>query len=64
MDQYSNIELVPQPKNFRRNLYKHQLSAIHKLENLEHNNDIKLDEYSNEERYITTNIGIFSLLTF
>ena len=63
MDQYSNIELVPQPKNFRRNLYKHQLSAIHKLENLEHNNDIKLDEYSNEERYITTNIGIFSDIT-
>ena len=35
MESYDDIEIVQQPSNFKRILYKHQLAAVYKLEKLE-----------------------------
>ena len=58
MEEFNDIKCVSQPTNFKRILYKHQLAAIYKLEQLELVKKIK-----NTYRYIDTDIGIFSDIT-
>lgn len=62
MESYDDIEIVQQPSNFKRILYKHQLAAVYKLEKLEYNNKIYFNQYD-ENEYINTKIGIFSDIT-
>lgn len=42
MNEFNNIQVVPQPKNFKINLYRHQLASIYNMEKLEIDNTITL----------------------
>ena len=58
MTDFSNINLVSQPKDMNVTLFPHQLSSIYRMENLEINNIIEKENYVKE-----TKIGINADIT-
>jgi len=58
MTDFSNINLVSQPKNMKVALFPHQLASIYKMENLEINNVLEKENYVKE-----TKIGVNADLT-
>lgn len=53
MNNYENILMIPQPKNIKVKLFRHQLASIYQMEKLEREKVIE-----NGNRIIETNIGI------
>lgn len=58
MNEFNNIQVVPQPKNLRINLYRHQLASIYNMERLEIDNTITLDSTTIKYTKIGVNADI------
>lgn len=53
---YSNVKMVRQPESLNVQLYPHQLASIYKMEKLEQNNKIEVDDNT----FLVTKVGINS----
>lgn len=59
MNNYEDISMVSQPKNFKTELFPHQLASIYNMEKLEREQSVIVNERTKRE----SNIGILSDLT-
>jgi predicted DNA-binding protein YlxM (UPF0122 family) len=54
MNNFDNIQTVQQPKNYKTNLFRHQLASIYNMEKLEREQKIQ----ESETKYRDTNVGL------
>jgi hypothetical protein len=54
MNNFDNIQVVQQPKNYKTNLYRHQLASIYNMEFLEKEQKIQ----ESENKFRETNVGL------
>jgi superfamily II DNA or RNA helicase len=54
MDNFDNVQIVKQPKNYKTNLYRHQLASIYNMEKLEREQKIQ----DSENKFRDTNVGL------